>query len=89
MYKIILFIRTIKYINDIPAYSQYSINNELYDFFQTKIIDKKYVSEDYGFCKLWESIGGKIYTDLTIRLNHMGNMTYYGNPLIEMNKFIK
>ena len=73
---------TIKYINDIPAYKQYTVNDELYDFFQTKIIDKKYVSEDYGFCKLWDSIGGKIYTDLTIKLNHIGNMTYYGNPLI-------
>jgi len=80
---------SIKYINDIPAYSSYTINNELYDFFQTKIIDKKYVSEDYGFCKLWESIGGKIYTDLTIKLNHIGNMTYCGNPLIEINKFIQ
>jgi len=77
----------IQYINDIPAYSQYSINNEMYDFFQSKIIDKKYVSEDYGFCKLWESVGGKIYTDLTIKLNHIGNITYYGNPLL--NKIIK
>ena len=74
---------TIKYTNDIPAYNQYSINNELYDFFQSKVIDKKYVSEDYGFCKLWDSVGGKIYTDLTVKLNHIGNMTYYGNPLIK------
>ena len=74
--------KSIVYDNDIPAYSQHTENNELYDFFQTKIIDKKYVSEDYGFCKLWESIGGKIYTDLTIKLNHIGSMTYYGNPLI-------
>ena len=80
---------SIKYLNDIPAYSTYSINNEIYDFFQSKIIGKKYVSEDYGFCKLWESIGGKIYTDLSIRLNHIGTMTYYGNPLIELNKIIK
>ena len=72
----------IKYRNDIPAYTQHTVNDELYDFFQTKIIDKKYMSEDYGFCKLWESIGGKIYTDLTIKLNHIGTMTYYGDPLL-------
>lgn len=81
--KIIDNCKNIKYKNDIPAYNQFTINNELYDFFQSKIIDNKYVSEDYGFCKLWSSIGGKIYTDLTIKLNHIGNMTYYGNPLIK------
>ena len=71
----------IRYINDIPAYREHTINDELYDFFHCKIIDNKYVSEDYGFCSLWKLMGGKVYTDLTIKLNHIGSMTFYGEPL--------
>lgn len=81
--KIVDECKNIKYTNDIPAYNKYCINNELYDFFQSKIINDKYVSEDYGFCKLWESVGGKVYSDLTVKLNHIGNFTYYGNPLMK------
>ena len=71
----------IKYKNDIPAYTNYTYNDYMYDFFQTKIINEKYVSEDYGFCYLWKEIGGKIYSKIDINLNHIGSMVYYGCPI--------
>ena len=73
----------IRYKNDINAYKKFTYNNYFYDFFQSKVINEKYVSEDYGFCKLWTNNGGKIYTNLYIKLNHIGNMIYYGNPLLK------
>ncbi len=39
----------------------------------------RYLSEDYAFCRRWRDMGGKVYADLTSRLNHLGQQTYSGN----------
>ena len=66
----------IKYRNDIDGYTEYGDN--FYDFFPARINQstKKYESEDYGFCQLWRSIGGKIFVDPSIKLGHIGRHTY-------------
>ncbi len=50
------------------------------EFFALKITEGGlYLSEDYYFCDLWRSHGGKIYADLSIRLRHMGTHVFSGN----------
>lgn len=56
-----------------------------FNLFQSQVIDRKYMSEDKGFCRLWRNMGGKIIGDLTIKLNHVGPFCYYGDPLIYFN----
>ena len=40
---------------------------------------KRYLSEDYAFCRLWQKIGGKIYADIVSGMTHMGNYSFKGN----------
>ena len=52
-----------------------------YAFFDTMIEPdtKRYLSEDYAFCRLWQKIGGKIYADIVSGMTHMGNYSFKGN----------
>lgn len=42
---------------------------------------KRYLSEDYAFCRRWQSIGGKIWADIRTTLGHVGNLPFSGNML--------
>lgn len=77
--KIALHFPKIKYRNDIDGYSAWGDN--FYNFFPASINLEtlKYESEDYGFCNLWRSIGGKIHIDTSIQIHHVGNMSFPGN----------
>lgn len=33
---------------------------------------RRYLSEDYAFCRRWQQIGGKVHVDLACRLAHVG-----------------
>lgn len=37
---------------------------------------KKYLSEDWAFAERWRNIGGKIFADTSIGLNHIGKTKY-------------
>ena len=52
-----------------------------YTFFDTMIEPetKRYLSEDYAFCRLWQNIGGKIYADILSGMTHYGNYAFRGN----------
>ena len=52
-----------------------------YTFFDTMIEPgtKRYLSEDYAFCRLWQNMGGKIYADITSGMTHYGNYAFRGN----------
>ena len=41
--------------------------------------NKRYLSEDYAFCRLWQKIGGKVYADIASGLTHYGNYSFKGN----------
>jgi len=43
--------------------------------------DGRFLSEDYGFCRYWQKMAGKIYIEPTINLIHFGRMKYQGNML--------
>lgn len=46
----------------------------------------RYLSEDYTFCRRWQSIGGKIWIDPTVILTHYGSYAYQGHSLFTSNK---
>ena len=39
---------------------------------------KRYLSEDYAFCRRWQKMGGKIWADTTTTLGHVGNIGFSG-----------
>ena len=51
-----------------------------YTFFEN-LYDENGVgwSEDYGFCNRWKKMGGKIYLDVTARLDHLGSFVFEGD----------
>ena len=59
-------------------------NEYQYALFDTSIDeDNRYLSEDYTFCRRWQKIGGNIFIDPLIVLNHMGSHMFRGRPLIK------
>jgi hypothetical protein len=50
---------------------------------------KRFLSEDYGFCRYWQKIGGEIWIDPAIELTHLGRFQYEGSQmeyLLQMSK---
>lgn len=41
-------------------------------------ISRRYLSEDYAFCRRWQQMGGKIFADITTTLGHVGNLPFCG-----------
>jgi cellulose synthase/poly-beta-1,6-N-acetylglucosamine synthase-like glycosyltransferase len=40
--------------------------------------NRRYLSEDYAFCRRWQIMGGKIFADVTTVLGHVGNLRFSG-----------
>ena len=40
---------------------------------------KRYLSEDYAFCSRWQALGGEVWLDPLIKLDHVGHFTFEGN----------
>lgn len=76
----------LKYNNDVNI-NNTQINDQFYALFDTMIdpIDKRYLSEDYTFCRRWQEIGGDIWLDPSISLNHYGHFCFQGNPSAIIN----
>lgn len=57
---------------------------ERYALFDTSIDleTNRYLSEDYTFCRRWQNVGGQVWIDPNIILNHHGSYTYRGYPLV-------
>jgi hypothetical protein len=71
----------LKYNNDVQI-NNADITDNFYALFDTMIdpVDKRYLSEDYTFCRRWQEIGGDIWLDPSISLNHYGHFCFQGNP---------
>lgn len=69
----------LKYVNDInvdPKFEPF-----MYALFDC-IIDpdsRRYLSEDYTFCRRWQDMGGDVWLDPRTALNHVGHYTFRGN----------
>lgn len=64
------------YKNDIRAYGY---GTEFFEFFPCGIFDGRYLSEDYGFCRLCQKLDYKVYVDVNVKLTHIGQFNYHGN----------
>jgi hypothetical protein len=72
-----------EYVNDVSAY-QFSKEDRFFDLFQSQVFNNRYLSEDYGFCRLWQNMGGTIFADLSVKLNHIGQFCYFGDPIMNL-----
>ncbi|PLC02438.1 hypothetical protein CY658_28210 [Variovorax sp. RO1] len=52
-----------------------------YRFFDVMVdpVTRRYLSEDYGFCRLWSALGESIYIDANSNLTHQGAKLYRGD----------
>jgi hypothetical protein len=69
-----------KYVPDWPE-GTYPEGGVHYSFFDT-IIDpdsRRYLSEDYAFCRLLQNLGVDIYADANSNLTHLGQHLYAGS----------
>ena len=69
----------LKYKNDIDGYM--SAGDNFYDLSKVGIRNGIYESEDWGFCSLWKSVGGKVLIHPEINVKHLGWHEYSGNLL--------
>lgn len=68
----------LKYNDNVGIGKHYEPN--MYGLFDTMIDDhKNYLSEDWTFCYLWRKMGGRVFADYKIKLNHSGFHVYEGN----------
>lgn len=60
------------------------VGKPCWNFFPTPVAWEggrwRYLSEDYGFCRLYQSIGGKVHLQPLIKLDHVGRHVYEGCP---------
>ena len=49
-------------------------------------VTKEYLSEDFGFCRLWRGLGGKIWLDVEGSLTHTGPYDFVGDPSLRFGK---
>lgn len=69
----------LKYANDINVDAKFE--KHMYALFDTMIDpeSRRYLSEDYTFCRLWQQMGGEVFLDPRTGLNHVGHYTFRGN----------
>lgn len=66
-----------KYTDDV-SFLQGSENDYAYALFDCGVEQDHYFSEDWMFCHRWQKMGGEIFVDVTINLDHTGVETYQG-----------
>lgn len=69
----------LKYANDINVDMKFEPH--MYALFDTMIdpVSRRYLSEDYTFCRRWQEMNGNVWLDPRTALNHVGHYTFRGN----------
>jgi hypothetical protein len=65
----------VAYTSDDP-----SLPGTWHAIFDCAIRDGRYLSEDYMFCRRWQDLGGTVWLDPAITLDHVGTFTFQGVP---------
>tara|TARA_S200002703_G_scaffold159746_1_gene174495 strand:+ start:412 stop:1233 length:822 start_codon:yes stop_codon:yes gene_type:complete len=65
---------------------KYMDRPHFYNYFDTYYDPKtkRYLGEDFAFCKLWSDIGGKLYCYIMSYITHVGDYQYKGRLYDEM-----
>ena len=68
-----------RYTNDLNT--DPILNPYFYAMFDTMIDPdtNRYLSEDFTFCRRWQKIGGEIWMDPSVNLDHYGSYQFQGN----------
>jgi hypothetical protein len=71
------------YVSD-HVYGANKADTPFYALFECMIdpVTKEYLSEDFGFCRRWRALGGKIWLDVEGALVHTGPHDYAGQPAL-------
>lgn len=69
--------------------NEFSLGN-FHTFFDTMICpdSKRYLSEDYAFCRKWQAVGGKVWLNFTSAFTHYGTHGFEGNPYFMMSEML-
>jgi hypothetical protein len=67
-----------KYVDDVNFLTG-SENDFAYALFDCSVEDGHYLSEDWMFCHRWAKMGGEVYADITVDLDHTGIETFKGS----------
>lgn len=72
----------LQYNNDLNV--DKSIDKYSFALFDTMIDEgsRRYLSEDYTFCRRWQKMGGQIWLDPFVNLTHYGFTPFPGNPAL-------
>jgi hypothetical protein len=68
-------------LNYVPDHFGVPDQGRHYRFFDVMVdpVTRRYLSEDYGFCRLWSGLGESIYIDANSNLTHQGSKLYRGD----------
>ena len=72
-----------KCIDDIGCLQEFEYAN-LFALFDCGVEKGHYFSEDWLFCSRWSNMGGEIWIDVTIDLNHTGIVDFKGSYLASL-----
>jgi len=87
--KMIKKYKKLKYKDDTSALNE-NESDYAYALFNSYVDDDgRFLSEDYGFCRYWQKIGGKIWVDPSIDLTHFGRIRYSGKMMEYLNRIIQ
>jgi hypothetical protein len=67
-----------KYVDDVN-FLRGEENDFAYALFDCGVEDNHYLSEDWLFCHRWTKMGGTVFADITIDLDHTGIETFKGS----------
>jgi len=73
--------RETKYVDDVGFLSG-DENQYAYALFDCGVEDGHYFSEDWMFCERWRTIGGEVFLDVSVDLDHTGIETFRGSFLV-------
>lgn len=69
---------TFNLVSPVQSNVSFEVDEGYKEFFYTSKDKEKniFMNEDFTFCSLWKSVGGKIYGAPWVKLNHIGNHIY-------------